>query len=67
MPQDYQTVPICKWHETHNEECQWCQRFDRAIRAELAKYDNPPHLHIAVVKLRLEAWIQEVFPPCDDC
>lgn len=27
---------------------------------------TPPHLHIAVIKLRLEAWIQEVFLPCED-
>lgn len=67
MPQEYRTVPICKWHETHSEDCLWCQRFEKALRAEMEKYeDTPPHLHIAVIKLRLEAWIQEVFPPCED-
>lgn len=43
----------------------FCEPFDKACKEYLSTYELPPHAHPAVVKFKVEAWIEGLFEPCD--
>lgn len=58
--------PVCKYHTEHVCGCMFCEAFDKAATEYFSSYVLPPQAHPAVVKLKVEAWMLEMFPPCDD-